>query len=134
MKTTIRLVSIFLVFLCITLLPKIEAVDPPPDGGYPGENTAEGTDALFSVTPGQFTGINNTALGFDALFHTTTGIGNTAVGSRALFSNTTGDGNTAVGVEALKNNPSLVDDNTAVGRSAKRSEQSVKPFYEGKAE
>ena len=36
------------------------AVDPPPDGGYPNNNTAEGTDALFSLT----TGANNTAIGF----------------------------------------------------------------------
>ena len=28
----------------------VRAVTPPPDGGYPGRNTAEGTDALFSLT------------------------------------------------------------------------------------
>ena len=28
------------------------AVTPPPDGGYANENTAEGEDALFSVTTG----------------------------------------------------------------------------------
>jgi len=27
------------------------AVDPPPDGGYPNDNTAEGQDALFSLIP-----------------------------------------------------------------------------------
>jgi hypothetical protein len=100
------------------LAPVVRAVDPPPDGGYPGNNTAEGTDALFSVTPGQFSGTNNTALGFDALFHTTIGVGNTAVGSGALFFNTIGDNNTGVGVEALENNTSSSDANTAIGYRA----------------
>jgi hypothetical protein len=27
------------------------AVVPPPDGGYPGFNTAEGESALFNLTP-----------------------------------------------------------------------------------
>src|SRR5690242_20554778 len=40
------------------------AVDPPPDGGYGNGNTAEGTEALFSLT----SGTNNTAVGEDALF------------------------------------------------------------------
>src|SRR5437899_3816823 len=34
---------------CFALSPTAQAVDPPPDGGYPGQNTAEGTDALFSL-------------------------------------------------------------------------------------
>src|SRR6266853_303829 len=46
-----------------------QAVSPPPDGGYPDENTAEGDDALFSLT----TGNNNTAIGFDARYSNTTG-------------------------------------------------------------
>src|SRR3989442_4543408 len=43
------------------------AVDPPPDGGYPGSNTAEGDGALSSLT----SGTNNTAIGFDALLNNT---------------------------------------------------------------
>ena len=27
-----------------------QAVSPPPDGGYPGQNTAEGEKALFSLS------------------------------------------------------------------------------------
>lgn len=46
---------------CFALSPTARAVDPPPDGGYPGDNTAEGTDALFSLTGGT----ENTALGAD---------------------------------------------------------------------
>jgi hypothetical protein len=42
------------------LSPTIRAVDPPPDGGYPNSNTAEGDNALFNLT----TGFNNTALVF----------------------------------------------------------------------
>jgi len=41
------------------LSPPAQAVTPPPDGGYPGFNTAEGDNALFSLT----TGTNNTATG-----------------------------------------------------------------------
>ncbi len=33
---------ITLALLCFGLLPKVQAVVPPPDGGYPGFNTAEG--------------------------------------------------------------------------------------------
>src|ERR1700745_1981927 len=65
-------------------------VSPPLDGGYDGDNTAEGTDALFSLT----TGTENTAIGFDALYSNTTGDSNTATGSQALGSNTTGVRNT----------------------------------------
>src|SRR5439155_5860478 len=74
-----------------TLAPTAQAVDPAPDGGYANQNTAEGTDALFSLT----TGIENTANGFDALYTNTTGSLNTADGRGALFSNTTGHDNTA---------------------------------------
>ena len=69
------------------LFPRVaDAVTPAPDGGYGGNNTAEGTSALFSLT----TGTNDTAIGFQALFHNTTGTFNTAEGFRALFFNTTG--------------------------------------------
>ena len=71
---------IALLLACFGLSPAVQAVVPAPDGGYPGFNTAEGTDALFSLTGG----INNTATGFDALLFNTTGISNTATGSAAL--------------------------------------------------
>jgi hypothetical protein len=35
------------------LSPPARAVDPPPDGGYPNFNTAEGHDALLSLTTGR---------------------------------------------------------------------------------
>ena len=54
------------------LSPQARAVDPPPDGGYPNQNTAEGEDALFSLT----TGADKTAMGFDALDRNTTGSDN----------------------------------------------------------
>lgn len=44
---------------CLALMPAALAVDPPPDGGYPGSNTAEGDNALFSLT----TGTDNTVIG-----------------------------------------------------------------------
>ena len=82
------------------LSPAALAVDPPPDGGYPGDNTAVGEDALFSLT----TGLDNTAIGFNALYHNTSGNGNTATGWAVLFNNTTGFTNTAAGVYALISN------------------------------
>jgi len=39
---------------CFALLPGAQAVSPPPDGGYAGGNTAEGQNALFSLTTGGF--------------------------------------------------------------------------------
>src|SRR5436190_11094492 len=101
------------------LLPTAQAVDPPPDGGYPNQNTAEGTDALFSLTTGfantaiglsalysNTTGSYNTANGYEALYNNTTGNYNTATGALALTFNTTGNSNTADGVEALYSNTS----------------------------
>src|SRR5437870_2383889 len=74
---------ITLVLVSLGILPTVRAVTPAPDGGYPGANTAEGEDALFSLT----SGIQNTGLGFHALYSNTTGNWNTAIGSGALFSN-----------------------------------------------
>jgi hypothetical protein len=96
------------------LSPTAQAqLSPAPDGGYPNDNTAEGTDALFSLT----TGPDNTAIGFDALFSNTTGDSNTATGSIALSSNTTGVRNTAAGYAALNSN-TTGERNTATGRAA----------------
>ena len=94
--TTAILLALGLVALC----PTAQAVSPAPDGGYAGNNTAEGTSALFSLS----SGVDNTGLGFQALFHNTTGNYNTAEGFRALFTNTTGTQNTATGVSALISN------------------------------
>ena len=132
------------VLVCLTFSPRVQAVVPPPDGGYPGNNTAEGQDALLSLT----TGVNNTAVGWfslksnrngqfntavgsgtlfnavgasrntaiggAALFSNTNGFDNTAVGALALWSNTSGAANTGIGVNALFSN-TLSSENTAVG-------------------
>src|SRR5436190_11121143 len=57
---------------CFALSPAALAVTPGRDGGYPNQNTAEGEDALFSLT----TGADDTAMGFDALDSNTTGSDN----------------------------------------------------------
>src|SRR2546430_3285596 len=105
------LIPLALVWLAIS--PTARAVTPVPDGGYPNENSAEGDDALFSLT----TGSGNTATGFDALYSNTDGNDNTATGLNALFSNTTGSSNTAIGVVALYSN-TTGGDNTATGLNA----------------
>src|SRR5256886_1837173 len=98
------------VLACFALSPAARAVSPPPDGGYPYLNTAEGDDALFSLA----TGSGNTAAGFDTLYDNTTGSLNTAEGATALFSNTTGNENTAIGFDALNTNRTG-NNNTATG-------------------
>jgi hypothetical protein len=89
-----------LVIVCLKLSPTARAVTPAPDGGYPGQNTAEGTNALFSLT----TGFYNTAIGFEALYTNTSAPYNTAVGANALYSNTDGFDNVANGTFALYGN------------------------------
>jgi hypothetical protein len=91
---------IVLAIAWFALAQMAEAVSPAPDGGYAGNNTAEGTSALFSLT----SGIDNTGLGFQALYHDTTGFYNTGTGFHALFTNTTGAYNTATGLNALLGN------------------------------
>jgi hypothetical protein len=85
---------------CFGFLVSAEAVNPPPDGGYPGFNTAEGQNALLSLT----TGIGNTAVGWVSLGGDTQGSFNTAIGAGALLLNTISQQNTATGAGALLNN------------------------------
>jgi len=145
MRTPIPLFLIFSLS-CFGFFTEMQAVMPPPDGGYPGGNTAEGDAALAGLTTGSYntavgiysvlsltdgsfcTGLGagtllankaneNTASGAGALFSNTVGDSNTAHGAFTLFSNTTGTVNTAIGDRALFSN---VDGhfNTAIGQQA----------------
>ena len=92
-------------------------------------NTAGGTGALTSSTPGNFntaygnaalrtnTGNSNTAVGTIALSFSGTGNNNTAVGNAALEVNRAGNNNTAIGNLTL-NSITSTDNNTAIGASA----------------
>jgi Chaperone of endosialidase len=141
--------SIILGLACFALCRMVQAVVPAPDGGYPGGNTAEGQNALFSLTTGGYntavglfslrsntdgtlntaTGAGtllaniadeNTATGAGALLRNTTGGFNTATGAFALASNTDGYYNTAMGVSALQNN-TTGNRNAAMGNDALHS-------------
>lgn len=92
------------------------AVEPPPGGFYPEENTALGKDALFNYLNG---GIGqNVAIGYNAMFSDTEGSSNTAVGDQSLYSNLSGgEANVALGYLALYNNTSG-SSNVAVGNAA----------------
>src|SRR5207344_2855970 len=94
----ITLATIPLMIACFALSPKAQAVVPAPDGGYPGGNTAEGQNALFSLTTGTY----NAAVGFFSLRSNSEGQFNTAIGAGALFANVGdqighGTENTAIG-------------------------------------
>jgi hypothetical protein len=98
--------------MAFVLAQRTQAVNPPPDGGYPGGNTAEGQSALLNLTSGTF----NTAVGLFSLRSNTEGNFNTAIGGGALFANTAND-NTATGAGALLSNTTGTD-NTANGSFA----------------
>src|SRR5205823_14364443 len=86
MKTNITYTMLAAVGLaCLAFPSPTRAVNPPPDGGYSGSNTAEGDFALSALTAG---------------------FGNTAVGYQALNKDTGGSYNTATGLEALRDNVS----------------------------
>jgi trimeric autotransporter adhesin len=106
-------VTLIFALAWFALSPTARAVDPPPDGGYPGRNTAEGDNALFNLT----SGIGNTANGASALENNTTGTQNTATGVGAIQNNTTGSYNTACGSGALFEDQTGID-NTAIGDGA----------------
>jgi trimeric autotransporter adhesin len=136
-KTTILPLLSALVFGCIAVLPAAHALNPPPDGGYLGGNTAEGTQALNSLIllpgRGEVGGLRNTAIGYQTLFSDIVGSDNTATGYQALnnntasfnsafgglalFGNTDGSHNSGVGWGALREN-TTGNDNTAVGHNA----------------
>ena len=80
------------------------------------DNTAVGNEALKYNT----TGNSNTAVSANALQFNTTGYSNTAVGYNSLPNNTTGQSNTAIGYNSLPNAPSG-QYNTAVGVNSMRS-------------
>jgi hypothetical protein len=105
-------VLITLALLAFALLPRAEAVVPPPDGGYPNFTTAAGDHALQALT----SGVGNTAIGTFSLFSVTAGSFNTAVGAGALDLNTA-DSNTATGAAALLFNTTGTR-NTANGTAA----------------
>jgi hypothetical protein len=112
MKTIIQLALLLIILCFVAVAATIQAVVPPPDGGYPGENTAEGQNALFNLTSGGF----NTAVGWVSLHSETTGSFNTAVGAGTLFRNNA-DENTAIGTGALLSNTAGLR-NTATGAFA----------------
>jgi enediyne biosynthesis protein E4 len=82
------------------LSPTARALDPPPDGGDPIQNTAGGDDTLFNLT----TDTGNTAIVFDAVSSTTTGSFNTATGHSALLNNTPARDDTGNGFAAFLGN------------------------------
>ncbi len=90
------LLLVVLVLACSAISPMAQAIVPPPDGGYPGGNTAEGQAALLSLTTGEF----STAIGWVSLHSNTTASFNTGVGAGTLFRNIAEE-NTAIGAGAM---------------------------------
>jgi hypothetical protein len=98
MKTKVP--SFLITILIAFLSQNAHAVSPPPDGGYPGANTAEGDSALLKLVEGTY----NTAVGYRSLSGNTNGTFNTALGAGALLNSTNATENTATGAGALLNN------------------------------
>jgi trimeric autotransporter adhesin len=108
-------VLILLALGSFALCPIAQAVEPAapvPDPPLAGGNTADGQNALLSLTTGTF----NSAFGFDTLVVLTDASFDTAIGAGALLLDTAGT-NTAVGAGALLTN-STGSDNNAVGAFA----------------
>jgi hypothetical protein len=106
---TLPLVAVAVIFAWLAPSPAARAHDKSDMNG----NTAEGTDALDSLS----TGASNTAIGDIALTSNTTGSFNTATGFGALRFNTTGASNTATGINALSSN-TTGHNNAATGNEA----------------
>ncbi len=100
------------ILAALAFLQGAQAVSPPPDVCYPNFTTAEGCDALFSLT----TGVANTGVGWFSLLSNTNGSFNTGVGAGALALNTASN-NTAVGEGAMLLN-TIGEQNTALGNNA----------------
>jgi len=113
MKTIAPSILIILSLVCVARPLTAQAVSPPPDGGYPGGNTAEGSSALLSCT----TGIYNSAIGIYSLLSVTTGSFNTGIGAGTLLANTA-DENTATGAGALLSNTTGVENFLATQKAA----------------
>ena len=102
--------------ICLILLSIAQAVNPPPGGGYPGQNTAAGTNALLRLTDGIGLTLRSVA---GTLQNDTDGQSNTAVGAGALDANRSGNQNTGTGLLALASNSfDNGPDNTAYGYRA----------------
>jgi len=130
LKKATPLFLVLLLFFGLSSAAQVLPPPPPSDGGYPGDNTAEGENALFSLTGGTFntavglfslrtntegnlntgvgagtilanTGLQNPAIGAGAVFRNTSGSGNVANGSLTVFNNVLGNGNTASSQSAL---------------------------------
>ena len=112
LRQTTLPVLVTILLTCFAPLPGAHAINPPPDGCYTGFTTAEGCNALQSLT----TGLGNTGVGWYSLFGNSTGSYNTAIGAGALDLNN-GDNNTATGVAALLLNTTGIQ-NTANGAFA----------------
>ena len=115
MKTTTNMIYVAfaaIILACFGSSSTVQALSPAPDGGYPGGNTAEGQNALLSLTSGGY----NTAVGYLSLSSNATGGFNTAIGAATLLVNT-GNNNMAIGVGALLSN-AIGNFNTADGALA----------------
>src|SRR5437667_41959 len=97
LRSQSAIILIALTLVAFVPAQKTQALNPPPDGGYPGDNTADGAFALVNNVTGNF----NAADGTNALVHNTTGSNNIAVGFSAGDNLTTGDNNIDIGAEGV---------------------------------
>ncbi|MEQ1734396.1 MAG: tail fiber protein, partial [Bacteroidia bacterium] len=88
--------------------------DPLPANNTASNNVVVGYQAMYGTTGTPSTGLQNVAVGNQALSKNTSGTSNVSIGYQSLQNNTSGNGNTATGRTALANNTTGAQ-NTATG-------------------
>ena len=113
--------SILMVALATCAIPAISQQPPDVVQSDDHENTAMGTNALFSAEGAQ----SDTAAGFSTLYMNTTGSNNTAVGQQAKYSNTQGSYNTACGANSLSANSTGIGNTAPGGRDSRQQSDGI---------
>jgi hypothetical protein len=117
LKKVTALCLIVFALVGFALLPRAQAVSPPPDGDYSTGDTAEGLGDNMAIGADEVCNmmmLGNTPYGCHALEGNATGRANTAIGFSALEDNAMGNKNTAIGFSALGDN-AMGNNNTAIG-------------------
>ena len=99
LRLALLLIPLALTYFALSPIARAQ-LSPPPDGGYAARNTAEGDNALFSLTTGR-----TTRLSVFKRSLATRPAASTPPPVQALANNTTGTSNTATGLTRFLTTP-----------------------------